>query len=163
VAPAPQSLPNLLDVLSRLFDALLALVPGRGPEGAQLLGFVRTVAKQGGATGVPLEQVRLCAKAVVIAALLEGKRPWETPSLPAVMGVLGAHWKDFEPLLRPLLDGEETSAVDPRAIVLGLTFAIATHHGAVPTKLAQVKNIIEALRPAYPPAAMAAVEAVLSR
>lgn len=167
VAPAasvaPTSLPNLLDVLSRLFDALLTLVPQRGPEGAQLLGFVRTVARQSGATGIPLEQVRLCAKAIVIAALLEGRRAWETPSLPAVMGVLGVHWKEFEPLLRPLLDGEETSAVDPRAIVLGLTFAVATHHGAVPTKLAPVKSVIDALRPAYPPAAVAAVEAVLSR
>lgn len=161
--PPPQTMPNLLDILSRLFDALLSLVPERGPEGSQLIAFVRNVAKQSGATGIPLEHVRLCAKAVVIAALLEGKRAFETPSLPAVSAVFGAHWKEFEPLLKPLLDGDEAPAGDPRAIVLSLTFAIALRHGAVPLKLAPVSPVIDALRSGYPPAAVAAVEAVLSR
>lgn len=157
---APSGFP-VHDVASRLFDAVLSLVPERGPEASRLLGFVRATAKQSGATGAPLEQVSLYATGLVVAALLEGRRPFETPSLPAVTAVLGAHWRDAEPLLRPLLDGDLPT--DPRAVVLTLCFLVAANTGAVPATLAQAAPALQALRPRYPAAALAAVEAVLPR
>ena len=166
VAPPPPvaaPTPNLLDITSRLFDAVLSLVPERGPEGSRMIGLVRAVAKQGGANGPPLEQLRLCAKAIVIAALLEGKRAFETPSLPAVSAVLGAHWREFEPVIKPLLDGDETPPADPRTVVLMLTFSLAASLGLVPAKLPEAANAIAPMRSRYPPAAIAALEAVLSR
>lgn len=161
-APPPSG-PNVLDVLSRLFDAVLSLVPTRGPEGAQMVAFVRKVALQSGATGAPLEHVRMCAKAVVVAALIEGKRAFETPSLPAVSAVLGPSWSELEPLLRPLLDQDEAPRGDPRAIVLSLCFGLAGKLNAVPTRLADAKAGLDGLRPGFAPQAIAAVEAVLAK
>lgn len=160
--PAPHS-PNLLDITSRLFDAVLSLVPERGPEGSRMIGLVRAVAKQSGATGLPLEQLRLCTKAIVIAALLEGKRAFETPSLPAVSAVLGTHWREFEPVIKPLLDGDESPPADPRTVVLMLAFSLAASLGTVPSKLPEAATALGALKSRYPPAAIAAIEAVLSR
>lgn len=162
-APPPPHSANLLDIASRLFDAVLSLVPERGPEGSRMIGLVRAVARQSGATGQPLEQIRLCAKAVVIAALLEGKRAFETPSLPAVSAVLGAHWREFEPVLKPLLDGDEAPPADPRTIVLMLCFTLAGSLGAVPARLPEAASALPSLRSRYPAAAVAALEAVLSR
>lgn len=163
-APAPplQS-PNLLDITSRLFDAVLSLVPERGPEGSRMIGLVRAVAKQSGATGVPLEQLRLCAKALVFASLLEGKRAFETPSLPAVSAVLGSHWREFEPVLKPLLDGDDAPPADPRTVVLMLCFSLASSLGLVPAKLNEAAAGLAPMKGRYPPAAIAALEAVLSR
>lgn len=160
--PPPTGLPTL-DIATRLFDAVLSLVPDRGAEGSRLLGFVRAVAKQSGASGAPFEQVSLSATAVVIAALLEGKRAFESPSLPAVSAVLGAHWRDAEAIVRPLLDGEDTVPTDPRAVVLTLCFLVAARGGAVPATLADAKPALQRFRSSYPPAAIAALEAVLSR
>lgn len=128
-----------------------------------MIGLVRAVAKQGGATGAPLEQLRLCAKALVIASLLEGKRAFETPSLPAVSAVLGSHWREFEPVIKPLLDGDEAPPADPRTVVLMLCFTLASSLGLVPAKLNEAAAAIAPMRNRYPPAAIAALEAVLSR
>lgn len=160
--PAVGATSQALEVASRLFDAVLSLVPERGPEGSRMIGFTRAVARQSGASGVPLEQVRLCAKALVIAALLEGKRAFETPSLPAVSAVLGQHWKDFEPFVTPLLDGATTAPSDPRAVVLSLTFGVASELGLVPANLEEARPALARFS-SYPPAAMAALEVVLSR
>ena len=163
VAPPPSSGLPIVDIATRLFDAVLSLVPERGAEGSRLLGLVRAVAKQSGASGAPLEQVSLYATAVVIGALLEGKRAFEAPSLPAVSAVLGTHWKDAEAIVRPLLDGEDAVPTDPRAVVLTLCFLVAARAGAVPATLADAKAALQHFRPRYPTAALAALEAVLSR
>ncbi|MDP1920869.1 MAG: protein kinase [Myxococcales bacterium] len=162
-APVPSTGLPTLDIATRLFDAVLSLVPERGAEGARLLGLVRAVAKQSGATGAPFEQISLCATAVVIAALLEGKRAFETPSLPAVSAVLGTHWREAEAIVRPLLDGDDPAPTDPRAVVLSLCFLVAAHGGAVPATLADAKAALQHLKSSYAPAAVAAVEAVLTR
>lgn len=161
--PAPPSGLPTLDIATRLFDAVLSLVPERGAEGARLLGLVRAVAKQSGATGAPFEQASLYATAVVVAALLESKRAFEAPSLPAVSAVLGAHWRDAEAIVRPLLDADDAVPSDPRAVVLMLCFSVSARGGAVPATLADAKAALQHLRSRYPPAAIAALEAVLSR
>lgn len=160
--PVPSG-PNTLEVASRIIDAVLSLVPDRGPEAARMVAFVRSVAKQSGASGAPLEQVRLAAKAVVVAALIEGKRSYETPSLPAVSAVLGPAWGDFETMLRPLLDQDEAPRGDARAVVLSLCFGLASKLGAVPGKGVAAKPALDAMRSGYASAAIAAVEAVLAR
>jgi serine/threonine-protein kinase len=155
--------PSPLDVVSRLFDAVLSLVPERGLEAARLLVLVRAVAKQSGATGLPLEQVRLSAKALIVAALLEGKRGFEAPSLPAVMGVLASQFRELEPVLSPVIDGHDQVPADPRAMVLLACFSLCQRLGEVPTSLAQAEGPLSSMRSAYPAPAIAALEAVLSR
>jgi hypothetical protein len=155
-------LPGALDVAARLFDALLSVVGERGLEASAMIALVRSVAKQAGATGAPLDQVRLSVASVVIASLLEGKRAFEVPSRPAAAACLGPHWRDFEDFVRPLLDGDETLPSDPRGVVLCLCFEVAEKVGAVPTKLSEAAPAIERLRGRYPPAALAALEIVLA-
>ncbi len=164
-AATPVPVPGLptFDIATRLFDALLSLMPERGAEGSRLLALVRAVAKQSGTSGAPLEELSLYATAVVIGALLESKRVFETPSLPAVSAVLGAHWKDAEPLLRPLLDGDEAVPTDKRGVVLTLCFSLAAHCDAVPATLAEAKAGLQRFTSSYPPAVIAALEAALSR
>ncbi len=166
-APAPVASPvfelsGSLDVASRLFDALLSVMGDRGLEASAMIALVRSVAKQGGATGGPLDQVRLSVSAVVIASLLEGKRAFEIPSRPAVAMCLGPHWKDFEEFVRPLLDGDESLPSDPRGVMLSLCFEIANSVGAVPRGIGEAAQAIEALRSRYPLAALAALEIVLA-
>jgi hypothetical protein len=155
--------PSPLDVVSRLFDAVLSLVPERGLEAARLLVLVRAVAKQSGATGLPLEQVCLSAKALIVAALLEGKRGFEAPSLPAVMGVLAAHFRELEPFLSPVVDGHDQVPADPRAVVLLACFSLCQRLGEVPTSREKAEGSLSSMRSAYPAPAIAALEAVLSR
>ena len=164
-AATPVPVPGLptFDIATRLFDALLSLMPERGAEGSRLLALVRAVAKQSGTSGAPLEELSLYATAVVIGALLESKRVFETPSLPAVSAVLGGHWKDAEPLLRPLLDGDEAVPTDKRGVVLTLCFSLAAHCDAVPATLAEAKAGLQRFTSSYPPAVIAALEAALSR
>ncbi|MCU0698648.1 MAG: protein kinase [Myxococcaceae bacterium] len=152
-----------MDVMGRLFDAVLTLVPERGLEAARFLGLVRAVSKQSGATGVPLEQVLVSAKALLIASLLEGKRAFETPSLPAVMGVLAAHYGELERFLRPVVDGDEQVPADPRAAVLVACFSMCRELGEVPAALAKAQPWLRQVRPTYPAPLTAALEAVLSR
>jgi len=162
VASPVFELSGALDVASRLFDALLSVMGDRGLEASAMIALVRSVAKQGGATGGPLDQVRLSVSAVVIASLLEGKRAFEIPSRPAVAMCLGPHWKDFEEFVRPLLDGDESLPSDPRGVVLSLCFEIANSVGAVPRGIGEAAQAIEALRSRYPLAALAALEIVLA-
>jgi hypothetical protein len=165
VAPSatlPTGLPTL-NIATRLFDAVLSLVPERGAEGARLLGLVRAVAKQSGASGAPFEQTSLYATAVVIAALLDGKRAFDRPSLPAVSAVLGTHWNDAKDLVSPLLDADDSPPTDPRSVVLSLCFSVAARGGAVPATLAEATSALQHLRSSYPPQALAALEVVLSR
>ncbi len=161
-APPVFELSGSLDVASRLFDALLSVMGDRGLEASAMIALVRSVAKQGGATGGPLDQVRLSVSAVVIASLLEGKRAFEIPSRPAVAMCLGPHWKDFEEFVRPLLDGDESLPSDPRGVVLSLCFEIANSVGAVPKGLGEATQAIDSLRSRYPLAALAALEIVLA-
>lgn len=168
VAPPPAviagpELPGALDVASRLFDALLSVMGERGLEASAMIALVRSVAKQAGATGAPLDQVRLSVASVVIAALLEGKRAFEVPSRPAAAACLGPHWREFEDFVRPLLDDDEQLPSDPRGVVLCLCFEVANRVGAVPTNLAQAAATLEALRNRYPLAALAALEIVLAQ
>lgn len=128
-----------------------------------MIALVRSVAKQAGATGAPLDQVRLSVASVVIAALLEGKRAFEVPSRPAAAACLGPHWREFEDFVRPLLDDDEQLPSDPRGVVLCLCFEVANRVGAVPTNLAQAAATLEALRNRYPLAALAALEIVLAQ
>lgn len=109
-----------------------------------------------------MDQVRLSVTAVVIAALLEGKRAFEVPSRPAAAACLGPHWRDFEDFVRPLLDGDETLPSDPRGVVISLCFEVANTVGAVPKNLADATQTLEALRSRYPLAALAALEIVLA-
>ena len=164
-AATPVPVPGLptFDIATRLFDAVLSLVPERGAEGSRLLALVRAVAKQSGTSGAPLEELSLYATAVAIGALLESKRVFETPSLPAVSAVLGAHWKDAEPLVRPFLDGDEAVPTDERGVVLTLCFSLAAHCDAVPANLDEAKAGLQRFTSSYPPALIAALEAVLSR
>lgn len=165
-APVPitalSELPGGLDVASRLFDALLSVMGERGLEASSMIALVRSVAKQANATGAPLDQVRLSVSAVVIAALLEGKRAFEVPSLPAAAACLGPHWRDFEDFVRPLLDDAETLPSDPRGVVISLCFEVANKVGAVPKSLPQVAETLDTLRGRYPLAALAALEIVLA-
>lgn len=151
-----------LDVASRLFDALLSVMGERGLEASAMIALVRSVAKQAGAMGAPLDQVRLSVTSVVIAALLEGKRAFEVPSRPAAAACLGPYWRDFEDFVRPLLDGDETLPSDPRGVVLCLCFEVANLVHAVPAHLAQATAALDSLRKRYPPAALAALEIVLA-
>lgn len=162
-AIAGPELPGALDVASRLFDALLSVMGERGLEASAMIALVRSVAKQAGATGAPLDQVRLSVASVVIAALLEGKRAFEVPSRPAAAACLGPHWREFEDFVRPLLDDDEQLPSDPRGVVLCLCFEVANRVGAVPTNLAQAAATLEALRNRYPLAALAALEIVLAQ
>jgi hypothetical protein len=165
VAPVPMmssELPGSLDVASRLFDALLSVMGERGLEASAMIALVRSVAKQAGATGAPLDQVRLSVASVVIASLLEGKRAFEVPSRPAAAACLGPHWKDFEDFVRPLLDGDETLPSDPRGVVLCLCFEVANRVGSVPGNLREVTQTLDSLRGRYPLAALAALEIVLA-
>lgn len=162
-AIAGPELPGALDVASRLFDALLSVMGERGLEASAMIALVRSVAKQAGATGAPLDQVRLSVASVVIAALLEGKRAFEVPSRPAAAACLGPHWREFEDFVRPLLDDDEQLPSDPRGVVLCLCFEVANRVGAVPTTLAQATATLEALRNRYPLAALAALEIVLAQ
>ncbi len=166
VAPSPAllsaELHGALDVALRLFDALLSVMGERGLEASAMIALVRSVAKQAGATGAPLDQVRLSVASVVIAALLEGKRAFEVPSRPAAAACLGPYWRDFEDFVRPLLDGDETLPSDPRGVVLCLCFEVANLVHAVPSNLADVTSTIDSLRERYPPAALAALEIVLA-
>ncbi|MDP2274310.1 MAG: protein kinase [Archangium sp.] len=159
---AASELVGSLEVSSRLFDALLSVVGDRGLEASAMISLVRSVAKQAGAVGAPLDQVRLSVTAVVIAALLEGKRGFEVPSRPAAAACLGPHWRDFEDFVRPLLDGHETLPSDPRGVVLCMCFEVADRIGCVPTTLAEVGLTLEHLRSRYPLAALAALEIVLA-
>ena len=159
---ATSELAGSLDVAARLFDALLSVNGERGLEASAMIALVRSVAKQAGATGAPLDQVRLSVASVVIAALLEGKRAWEVPSRPATAACLGPHWHDFEDFIRPLLDGDETLPSDPRGVVLCLCFEVANVVGAVPSRLAEASAALDSLRNRYPPAALAALEIVLA-
>lgn len=165
VVPAPvvmpADLPGALDVASRLFDALLSTLGDRGLEASAMIALVRSVAKQAGATGAPLDQVKLSVTSVVIATLLEGKRAFEVPSRPATAACLGPHWKDFEDFVRPLLDGYLPT--DPRGVVLCLCFEVAEDVGAVPSSLEEAGPTLERLRSRYPPAALAALEIVLAQ
>ncbi len=163
--PVPLAMGELhgsLEVSSRLLDALLSVVGDRGLEASAMISLVRSVAKQAGATGAPLDQVRLSVASVVIAALLEGKRGFEVPSRPAVAACLGPHWRDFEDFVRPLLDEHETMPSDPRGVVLCLCFELADRVGRVPTTLAEAGLALGHLRGRYPPAALAALEIVLA-
>jgi hypothetical protein len=168
VAPAPApvassaELHGSLDVASRLFDALLSVMGERGLEASAMISLVRSVAKQAGATGAPLDQVRLSVTAVVIASLLEGKKSFEVPSRPAAAMCLGPHWRDFEDFVRPLLDGDETLPSDPRGVVLSLCFEVANLVGSVPRNLAEASSTLDSLRSRYPLAALAALEIVLA-
>ncbi|MDP1823697.1 MAG: protein kinase [Archangium sp.] len=163
VAISGPELPGALDVASRLFDALLSVMGERGLEASAMIALVRSVAKQAGATGAPLDQVRLSVASVVIAALLEGKRAYEVPSRPSAAACLGPHWREFEDFVRPLLDDDETLPSDPRGVVLCLCFEVANRVGAVPTNLAQASATLESLRNRYPLAALAALEIVLAQ
>ena len=127
-----------------------------------MIALVRGVAKQAGATGAPLDQVRLSVASVVIAALLEGKRAFQVPSRPAAAACLGPHWKEFEDFVRPLLDEHETLPSDPRGVVLCLCFEVANLVGAVPGNLAEATATLDSLRSRYPAAALAALEIVLA-
>lgn len=151
-----------LDVASRLLDALLSTMGAQGLEASRMIALVRSVAKQAGATGALLDQVRVSVMAVVIAALLEGKRPFEVPSRPAAAACLGPHWRDFEDFVRPLLDGDEQLPADPRGVVLCLCFEVANAIGAVPSSLADVAQTLDGLRSRYPLAALATLEIVLA-
>ncbi len=164
VAPAASAaeLTGSLDVALRLFDAALSVMGDRGLEASAMISLVRSVAKQAGATGGPMDQVRLSVTAVVIAALLEGKRAFEVPSRPAAAACLGPHWRDFEDFVRPLLDGDETLPSDPRGVVISLCFEVANTVGAVPRNLADATQTLDALRSRYPLAALAALEIVLA-
>ena len=162
-APASMAeLPGSLDVSSRLFDALLSVMGERGLEASAMIALVRSVAKQAGATGPPLDQVRLSVASVVIAALLEGRRAFEVPSRPAAAACLGPHWREFEDFIRPLLDGDERLPSDPRGVVLCLCFEVANRVGAVPASSAQAAATLDSLRDRYPLAALAALEIVLA-
>ena len=162
-APAMNSeLAGSLDVALRMLEALFSVNGERGLEGSAMIALVRSVAKQAGATGAPLDQVRLSVASVVIAALLEGKRAWEVPSRPAAAACLGPYWHDFEDFIRPLIDGDETLPSDPRGVVLCLCFEVANQVGAVPSRLSEVAATLDALRNRYPPAALAALEIVLA-
>jgi hypothetical protein len=167
VAPAPvvmpADLPGALDVASRLFDALLSTIGERGLEASAMIALVRSVAKQAGAAGAPLDQVKLSVTSVVIASLLEGKRAFEVPSRPACAMCLGPHWKDFEDFVRPLLDGDEQLPSDPRGVVLCLCFEVAQAVSSVPSNLEDAVPTLERLRSRYPPAALAALEIVLAQ
>ncbi len=163
--PTPMPMGELqgtLEVSSRLFDALLSVVGNRGLEASAMIALVRSVAKQSGAMGAPLDQVRLSVTSVVIAALLEGKRGFEVPSQPAAAACLGPYWRDFEDFMRPLLDGHETLPSDPRAVVLCLCFEVADKVGCVPSNLAEVRLTLDHLRSRYPLPALAAMEVVLA-
>lgn len=164
VAPgAPLTeLPGSLDVASRLFDALLSVMGERGLEASTMIALVRSVAKQAGATGPPLDQVRLSIAAVVIAALLEGKRAFEVPSRPAAAACLGPYWREFEDFMRPLLDDDENLPADPRGVVLCLCFEVAKRVGAVPVSSTETTATLDSLRDRYPLAALAALEIVLA-
>ena len=151
-----------LDVASRLFDALLSVMGSRGLEASAMIALVRSVAKQAGATGAPLDQVRLSVASVVIASLLEGKRAFEVPSKPAAAACLGPYWREFEEFVRPLLDEDETLPSDPRGVVLCLCFEVANRVGSVPSKLSEAAVVLESLRSRYPLAALAALEIVLA-
>lgn len=157
---APVELSGVLDVTSRLLDALLSVMGDRGLEASSMISLVRQVAKQAGATGAPFDQVRLSVSALVVAALLEGKRAFEVPSRPATAACLGPHWKDFEDFVRPLLD--ETMPSDPRGVVISLCFEVANTVGAVPKNLADATATLDGLRSRYPLAALAALEIVLA-
>ncbi len=167
VAPAPvvmpADLPGALDVASRLFDALLSTIGERGLEASAMIALVRSVAKQAGAAGAPLDQVKLSVTSVVIASLLEGKRAFEVPSRPATAMCLGPHWKDFEDFVRPLLDGDEQLPNDPRGVVLCLCFEVAQAVSSVPSNLEDAVPTLQRLRSRYPPAALAALEIVLAQ
>lgn len=155
-------LPGALDVSSRLFDALLSVMGERGLEASSMIALVRSVAKQAGAAGAPLDQVRLSVASVVIAALLEGKRAFQVPSRPATAACLGPYWKEFEDFVRPLLDGDEALPSDPRGVVLCLCFEVAEDVGSVPANLAEAAPTLDKLRGRYPNAALAALEIVLA-
>lgn len=162
-APRPDAdLSGSFDVASRLFDALLASMGERGLEASAMIALVRAVARQAGATGAQLDQVRLSVTAVVTAALLEGKRAFVVPSRPATAACLGPHWRQFEDFVRPLLDGDETLPSDPRGVVLSLCFEVANTVGAVPRTLSDAATTLDALRSRYPLAALAALEIVLA-
>lgn len=162
-APAMNSeLAGSLDVALRMLEALFSVNGERGLEASAMIALVRSVAKQAGATGAPLDQVRLSVASVVIAALLEGKRAWEVPSRPAAAACLGPYWHDFEDFIRPLIDGDETLPSDPRGVVLCLCFEVANQVGAVPSRLSEAKATLNSLRNRYPPAALAALEIVLA-
>lgn len=169
VAAPPPSAPRTaaalagsLDVALRLFDALLATSGERGLEGAAMCTLARSVAKQAGATGAPLDQVRLSVAALVVASLLEGKHAFEVPSRPATAASLGPHWPDFEDFVRPLLDGGDPLPTDPRGVLLCLVFEVATELGAVPKNLADTAPVLDKLRARYPAAALASLEIVLA-
>ncbi len=168
-APAPSALaprrapdgPSALDVASRLFDALLSLTGERGQEAARMLALTSAVARHSGAIGTALDQIRLAAKALVIAAMLEGKRSVEVPSLPAVSACLGAHWREFEPLVQAYLDGDDTPPTDPRAVVISLCFGLANALAAVPAGLDEAQPGLQALKDRFAPSVVAALEAAL--
>jgi hypothetical protein len=161
-AVAVAELPGSLDVASRLFDALLSVMGERGLEASAMIALVRSVAKQAGATGPPLDQVRLSVASVVIASLLEGKRAFEVPSRPAAAACLGPHWREFEDFVRPLLDGDEQLPSDPRGVVLCLCFEVANKVGSVPRTSQEAAATLDSLRNRYPLAALAALEIVLA-
>lgn len=162
VAMGASELQGSLDVSSRLLDALLSVMGDRGLEASAMISLVRSVAIQAGATGAPLDQVRLSVAAVVIAALLEGKRGFEVPSRPSAEACLGPYWREFEDFVRPLLDGHEAMPSDPRGVVLCLCFEVADRVGRVPTTLAEAGRTLEHLRSRYPIPALSALEIVLA-
>lgn len=155
------ALAGSLDVSLRLFDALLAMNGERGLEASAMIALVRSVAKQAGATGAPLDQVRLSVTAVCAGALLEGRRAFEVPSRPSVAAALGPFWADYEDFIRPLLDGTELPK-DPRGVVISLCFEVAQEVGGVPKTTADAGPVLERLRSRYPLAALAALEIVLA-
>jgi serine/threonine protein kinase len=167
--PAPSPSPPIpdgnkaLDLTGRMFDAVFSLVGERGAEASKMLGFARAVAKHSGGLDVPLDQVRLGAQALVVAALIEGRRAFETPSLPAVSAVLGPHFQELEPLLRPILDGDETLPSDPRAVILAFCFELVAQKGTVPDSLSAAESTLHSLRGKYPAFAIVAGELALTR
>jgi hypothetical protein len=66
-------------------------------------------------------------------------------------------------VVKPLLDGDEAPPADPRTVVLMLCFSLASSLGLVPARLNEAAAAIAPMKRRYPPAAIAALEAVLSR